>query len=365
MFCIYFLLLMPSWNPCLTLPSDQAYDIVGDIHGELEALESLLLSLGYHPKHFTHPEGRKLLFIGDFVDRGPHSLEVLQLVQRLIAQEQAYAILGNHELNTLLEDAKPGSGWVFPVPANQKNQDTLYAPYRTITPKEQQWVMDFLLTLPVTLEHESLRCVHACWHSPSVDKLKKIAKEGTNILSVYQHFSAKTKQQLESFDWYDKYLEERHHIEPLLYEAASTPAFCPHIAQAQVFKQMNHPIKVLTGGMEALNSPATPFFAQKWRFAQRVAWWQTQYSINAPLVIFGHYWRKVLPSHGDLFGNTPFDHLLGQGQNAFCVDFSIGLMFLVRKQKAHSHSAQLAALRIPEMTLHFHNGNTFTLQRPS
>lgn len=58
----------------------QYYDIIGDIHGHADALEALLLKLGYVPdrgiyRHSCH----KVIFLGDFIDRGQQQREVIQL----------------------------------------------------------------------------------------------------------------------------------------------------------------------------------------------------------------------------------------------------------------------------------------------
>ena len=58
-------------------------DIVGDIHGEDEALCALLSHLGYDEAG-QHPQGRTLVFVGDLCDRGPDSPAVFDLVERLI-----------------------------------------------------------------------------------------------------------------------------------------------------------------------------------------------------------------------------------------------------------------------------------------
>ena len=51
---------------------DGPLDIVGDVHGELDALKQLLKVMGYSDAG-EHPEGRKLVFVGDLTDRGPDS----------------------------------------------------------------------------------------------------------------------------------------------------------------------------------------------------------------------------------------------------------------------------------------------------
>ena len=63
-------------------------DVVGDVHGELEALQNLVGHLGY-AEDGTHPEGRFLVFVGDLVDRGPDSPGVVAWVQRMVQEGNA------------------------------------------------------------------------------------------------------------------------------------------------------------------------------------------------------------------------------------------------------------------------------------
>ncbi|MEQ8240402.1 MAG: metallophosphoesterase, partial [Cyclobacteriaceae bacterium] len=57
------------------------HDIIGDIHGHCEELEVLLDALGYQEieDSWVHPEGRKVIFVGDYIDRGPQILETVRL----------------------------------------------------------------------------------------------------------------------------------------------------------------------------------------------------------------------------------------------------------------------------------------------
>jgi len=80
-----------------TIPTDQPLDVIGDIHGCLEIL-NLVDRLGYIDGN--HPQNRKMLFLGDMVDRGSHSLDVLEFVMNLVNQGH-YCVLGNHEANLL------------------------------------------------------------------------------------------------------------------------------------------------------------------------------------------------------------------------------------------------------------------------
>lgn len=76
------------------------FDIIGDIHGCYDELLSLLEKLGYNiqPTTITPPPGRKVLFLGDLVDRGPKTPEVLDLVMRMIESDVALCIPGNHDV---------------------------------------------------------------------------------------------------------------------------------------------------------------------------------------------------------------------------------------------------------------------------
>lgn len=81
------------------------FDVVGDVHGCLSELETLLGGLGYEvvrdergrPVDATHPEGRRAVFLGDLVDRGPDSPGVLRLVMGMVEAGHALAVPGNHE----------------------------------------------------------------------------------------------------------------------------------------------------------------------------------------------------------------------------------------------------------------------------
>ncbi|ESA33447.1 phosphatase [Leptolyngbya sp. Heron Island J] len=80
-----------------TIPDDTNLDVIGDIHGLADTLQAMLDRLGYDHE-FNHAEGRKLCFLGDLVDRGLQSLEVLELVMQAVAQGH-YCVRGNHDNN--------------------------------------------------------------------------------------------------------------------------------------------------------------------------------------------------------------------------------------------------------------------------
>ncbi|MDN5710514.1 MAG: metallophosphoesterase, partial [Planococcus sp. (in: firmicutes)] len=74
------------------------YDVIGDIHGCFDELIKLIEQLGYQFENGlpVHPEGRKLAFVGDAMDRGPKSLDVLQLLFTMQDAGILYYSPGNH-----------------------------------------------------------------------------------------------------------------------------------------------------------------------------------------------------------------------------------------------------------------------------
>lgn len=80
-----------------TIPDTAKLDVIGDIHGLADTLETMIHRLGYD-KELHHPDGRQLCFLGDLVDRGPQSLNVLDLVMKAVARGH-YCVRGNHDNN--------------------------------------------------------------------------------------------------------------------------------------------------------------------------------------------------------------------------------------------------------------------------
>lgn len=84
-----------------------AFDIIGDVHGCADELHALLDALGYgvdigkggdgQRVHTSAPRARRAFFVGDFVDRGPASPDVLRTVMALVEAGHAYAVIGNHD----------------------------------------------------------------------------------------------------------------------------------------------------------------------------------------------------------------------------------------------------------------------------
>lgn len=151
------------------------YDLIGDVHGHAQGLIRLLEILGYKSQKglYLHP-GRQAIFIGDLVNRGPESREVLQIVRPMVQSKHAYAILGNHELNlmaffTLDNNNKPLYSHSI---RNMLQLLPVFESFRNAEAELYDYI-DWMYSLPLFLEFEDLRVVHACWHQDSINYIRK------------------------------------------------------------------------------------------------------------------------------------------------------------------------------------------------
>ena len=100
----------PLWN---NLKHEHGpFDIIGDVHGCFDELVDLLTQLGYSVETQSNgqasrgysvkpPEGRKAVFLGDLVDRGPKIPEVLRLVMSMVEAGTALCVPGNHDIKLM------------------------------------------------------------------------------------------------------------------------------------------------------------------------------------------------------------------------------------------------------------------------
>jgi len=151
-------------------------DFVGDIHGYADKLKQLLENLGYTPRNggYVHPD-RKVVFVGDYIDRGPQIRETLQIVKSMVEQEQAIALMGNHEYNALCFHAEKTSGGHL-RPHLIKNIRQHFETIDQFKGRQQEYetYIEWFMTLPLFLETDTYRAVHACWDQANIDYLKQI-----------------------------------------------------------------------------------------------------------------------------------------------------------------------------------------------
>lgn len=150
------------------------YDIIGDIHGHADHLERLLLKLGYENKsgYYKHPE-RKVIFVGDFIDRGTQIRETLSIVKKMVDESSALAILGNHEFNFLCYNTEINPG-VYLREHSDKNDNQVKQTITQFNNHENEFneYLDWFRTLPLYLDMGDFRIVHACWDQDHIKHLK-------------------------------------------------------------------------------------------------------------------------------------------------------------------------------------------------
>ena len=336
-------------------------DIVGDIHGEIDALRDLLGQLGYDTTG-QHPDGRRLVFIGDLTDRGPDSPAVFELVSGLVARGLAQCVLGNHELNLLRQARKEGNGW--PYEDNHDHRDGKFMTAKPLGADRRLALQTFLSNLPLALERSDLRLVHAAWHEPAIAEIRS---SSSTVLELYDtHQSVAMRLGIET-GLVDRAKAESAPYEADIKNAHATIPLLPGVAALDALIQDANPVRIVTSGIGRIAQ--RPFFASgNWRMVDRVRWWNDYYDPTP--VIIGHYWRwptraaRSAYSRGepDLFAEHESHHWFGARCNVFCVDFAVGARY---KERSASPSAafksRLAAVRWPEEELVFDHGRNVPL----
>ncbi|WP_323018705.1 metallophosphoesterase [Castellaniella sp.] len=342
-------------NPTLvhTL-AEQPLAIIGDIHGEIQALNALLDHLDHHPLL----KNRRLVFIGDLCDRGPDSVAVITRVRELIDQGRALAILGNHEINLLANDAKDGSGWFFD---SRETPDTPhYAPFTRATATQRPEIRDFFCSLPLALRMPGLRIVHAAWDPVAIESIAQVPLG--NILTLIHEWDLRIQKMAEENDLRARYIAERERWARELEDPNNPPPYLDAVADFEFLQQRFNPIKRMTSGIEARS--AQPFYSgHRWRYSDRIAWWD-QDPDPTPVVV-GHYWRLFQPPkqpdawrYSRLFQNITPTAWHGSQRQAYCIDYSVGARWNERQQQKSTNTTQyrLAALLWPERQLVFDDG---------
>jgi hypothetical protein len=284
----------------------KTYDIIPDIHGQSAKLEAALAALGWRraASSWIHPDpNRMIVFLGDFIDRGPDCRAVLKTVRELVDTGKAKAIMGNHELNALhFHTLHPDDGQPLRDHSekNIKQHQTFLDQFPPGDPQTRS-ALDWMRGLPLFLEENGFRAVHACWNDTSIKRFKKLT--GNGVLSEGQLIRAagrvKTDEMFalaeqitkgpelplpDGYSFTDKDGTERHNVRLKWWNAT-----------ARTWRD----IAISVPSVEDLPDAKLP---------ETVA--SQTYSPNAPPVFFGHFWLT----------NTP----ILQAPNALCLDYSAG-----------------------------------------
>ena len=325
---------------------DGAIDIIGDVHGEIGALRALLDRMGYDGNG-EHLDGRRLVFVGDLVDRGPDSPSVLRLVRRLVERGTAQCILGNHELSLMRGSKKRGNRWFWGETETIRNDKGGVWPQALFTSAtERLATLTFLGNLPLALEREDVAVVHASWQPASIERLRASrAKGAAAAMAEFEEEVAVTirRRGLDRTDRRDR-------------------------DKIGLLQQNRNPVRTATSGPEGY-APRRFFASGRWRTLERIKWWDSEPPPPGRLVVVGHFWRRFMgdiragqqnytPSGPDMFAGYRPEELLGPGKGVMCIDFAVGVRWAERGKGLPEGAlgTHLGALRLPERVLHLADG---------
>jgi len=275
------------------------YDIIGDIHGHAKELKNLLIGLGYnrHGRGYRHSE-RTIVFVGDFVDRGPTIADVIAIARATVDAGDGFAVMGNHEYNAIAFHTEvPGKPDCWFREHSDKNVRQHQATLDQLSTAERTDAIGWFKTLPVALELDGIRVVHAAWRNEGIEtinrSLKSLERFDVEFLAESEKDNSKLNLAVEDVlkgpelklpgDLSFKGGELRNHVRIKWYEEPAGRTYRGyHFGSDEV-----PDVAIETEAMDAM----------------------TGYPEDAPPVFVGHYWLTGTP--------TPL------AKNVACTDYSV------------------------------------------
>jgi hypothetical protein len=276
-------------------------DFIGDIHGYADKLQELLIKMDYTLtiNGYAHPT-RKVVFIGDYIDRGPQIRETLAIVKAMVDNGNATALMGNHEYNAIcyhLQNKTGGHLREHSIKNMIQHAETI----KQFQNNQQEYdaYIDWFLTLPLYLETDTYKAVHACWDNKAISYLqtilvnnrltkdlvyKSVQKQSLLHIAIEQTLKGKEMTMPNGLFFTDKDGATRSEIRIKWWENPVT----------NTYKSISiEPIDSLPN--EVINMDDLPK--------------TDYYTLDDKKVFFGHYWLKGLPL---LYKN-----------NICCLDYSV------------------------------------------
>lgn len=161
----------------------EGYDIIGDVHGCAGKLEQLLHTMGYAEVDgaWKHPN-RQAVFVGDFIDRGPEQLRSVEIPRRMVEAGNALAVIGNHEFNAAsLASKDPAGEWNRAHSDRNLSHCAVFLGEANFGSATHRDLIDWFMTLPLWLDLDGLRVVHACWHPQSMKLIEPWLSPGGSM----------------------------------------------------------------------------------------------------------------------------------------------------------------------------------------
>ena len=156
----------------------EGYDLIGDVHGCGATLGTLLEKLDYQQRGgvYRHPR-RKVIFLGDLIDRGPRIRLAVTIARRMVEEGEAHIVMGNHEYNALAychpAPRESGRAWLREhTPRNNRIIQETLEQYRDHL-VEWEDTLAWFMELPLYLDFGDFRVVHACWDQALIEALER------------------------------------------------------------------------------------------------------------------------------------------------------------------------------------------------
>jgi hypothetical protein len=279
------------------------YDIIGDIHGMAHKLDALLAQLGWHKKTsgwVCDAGDRQLLFLGDFIDRGPRNAAVISTVRSLIDAGKARAVMGNHEFNALLyHSLDPDTG--KPLRARSEKNQRQHSAFLKEYPlgaSNTREVLSWMHKLPVVFEDDHLRAVHACWHPASLAVTGTELQDARLPDDLSQVSASRNPGLAKALDIVTKGLEEKLPDGATFFDKDGAERGEVRVCWWRPDPKVWRDIAVSVDDDTPLPAGSVPMHLQDIAYRDRKP------------VFFGHYW---LPGSPEI-----------QAPSALCLDFSAG-----------------------------------------
>jgi hypothetical protein len=263
----------------MILNSDEKFDFIGDIHGNATKFLKLIEKLGYvkSVNGWMHPENRQVIILGDFINVGRESKKVLSVLHELWEKNIAFILVGNHEYFLTLNYFKTGNSLFKSTVFNE--YDLLLKEYHG-NYNELINEIEWFSLLPLYLETDKFRAVHAYWNNENISQVKNInslkeilhAREQKRVkkgmiksvvnetlngkLIIYDNIWSIKKPQKFRIKWWDE-LYGKDIVDNII-----------------IHKKINLKSKIITPELLPAFEP---------------------YKNSEKPVFFGHYWFKTLP----------------------------------------------------------------------
>lgn len=166
-------------------PAATGHDVIGDVHGHGDELHGLLATMGYVESGgaHAHPDDRRVVFVGDLIDRGREQLRTLEIARAMVEAGTAQIVLGNHEFNAVafVTPRADGPGYCRPdTPKNRGQHQIFLDAVREGSATHREWI-EWFRTIPLWLDLGALRVVHACWSRVHMELLEQHLAPGRTL----------------------------------------------------------------------------------------------------------------------------------------------------------------------------------------